>query len=165
MQTVLAQHPAQEKLPQDRCLSTVNQQYLLSEHSPQHWFQPQKNQTLCFPIITGTGPGEARRGGKTLRSFRSGSFRMCLSPHTKKATRCGELPVNALSFSPVPREIMGELSSFSLKSLGSSKSNLLPRSHNKTNTCNGTGMRALVGCMKGGLRNETDLDSNPSSTP
>lgn len=41
---------------------------------------------------------------------------------TKKPRRCGELLVSALSFSPVPREIVGELSSFSLKSLGFSKS-------------------------------------------
>lgn len=87
--------------------------------------------------------------------------------HHKKATRRGELPVSALSFSPVPREIMAELSSFSLKRLGFSKSNLFPGSHNRTNTWNGTEMRTQVGCVKGEWGeggDEADMDFYPSST-
>lgn len=85
---VLILIPGGEKnLTREHCLSTVNQQHVLSEHSPSIGSGPRKTR-LCFPIITGIGPGEVRRGGKTLCSFRSGSFCVSLAPK-KKAQSSG----------------------------------------------------------------------------
>ena len=103
-----------------------------------------------LPIITGTGPGEARRGGKTLCAFRSGSFCVRLAPWKSHRDWASFTSVPRLS--PLfPREIVGKLSSFSPKSLRFSKPDLSPGSHNETNTWNGTGTRAQVGYVKGRL--------------
>lgn len=105
-------HLAQETLAQEHCPSTVNQQHLLSEHSSQHWFQSQKNQTLYFPIITGTGPGEVRREGKTLCSFRKWLL-MRLFGTKKKPRRSKWASVPFLPLLQFPCEILGKLLSFS----------------------------------------------------